>query len=126
MRVLYVDDDRINTLLFEETCRYAGGLEVLSAGSGAEALELVTGFQPELLVIDLHLPDTDGYTLLADLRRSGSLPRVPAFLCTAEDPADVATAAQHAGYAGCWTKPVDLNTVLADLGRLQQRQPSGG
>lgn len=119
MRVLYVDDDRINTLLFEETCRYAGGLEVLSAGSGAEALEVVAGFRPEVLVIDLHLPDTDGYALLAALRQAAVATALPAFLCTAEDPGDVAAAAQQAGFQGCWSKPVDLNAVLADLARLQ-------
>jgi two-component system OmpR family response regulator len=41
MRVLYVDDDRVNSLLFKETCRYAEGVEVQTADTGAEALELV-------------------------------------------------------------------------------------
>jgi len=118
MRVLYVDDDRINTLLFEETCRFAGGLEVMSAGSGAEALELVAGFQPEVLVLDLHLPDTDGYTLLPALRQACEREHTPAFLCTADEPAQVAQAALQAGFQGCWTKPVDLDAVLADLARV--------
>jgi len=38
MRVLYVDDDRINTLLFVEACRFAGGVETETAASGAEAV----------------------------------------------------------------------------------------
>jgi two-component system, OmpR family, response regulator len=118
MRVLYVDDDRINTLLFEETCRFAGGLEVLSAATGAEALELVAAFQPEVLVLDLHLPDTDGYALLPALRQANGSATTPAFLCTADEPADVAQAAQRAGFQGCWTKPVDLNAVLADLAQV--------
>lgn len=41
VRVLYVDDDRINSLLFVETCRVAGGAEVETAATAGEALELV-------------------------------------------------------------------------------------
>ena len=51
-RVLYVEDDRVNVLLFEEVCRMAGGLEVASAGSGAEAALVLQHFRPDLLVLD--------------------------------------------------------------------------
>jgi two-component system OmpR family response regulator len=115
MRVLYVDDDRINTLLFEETCRFSGGLEVLSAGSGAEALDLLAEFAPDVLVIDLHLPDTTGYRLLPELRAAAGRADIPAFLCTADEPSMVAEDARRSGFNGCWTKPVDLGAMLADL-----------
>ncbi len=117
-RLLYVDDDRINLLLFAELCRVAGGIEMQGAGSGQEALELAREFRPEVLVIDLHLPDTSGYALLAALRAEAGLTDVPAFLCSAEDPADVRDAARSAGFDGCWTKPVDVAALLADLDRL--------
>ena len=121
MRLLYVDDDRINTLLFEETCRLSGGLEVLSAGSGAEALEVLRDFRPDVLVVDLHLPDTTGYVLLPALRAAIGRPDAPAFLCTAEDLTSVEDSSRLAGFTGCWTKPVDLRAILADLGRLGHR-----
>ena len=70
MKVLYIDDDRINTLLFVETCRFARGVEVETAGTGAEALEVALRWRPDLLVIDLHLPDTTGYDLLPALRQA--------------------------------------------------------
>lgn len=117
MRLLYIDDDRINTLLFVEACRFAEGVEVESAASGAEALDLVQRWKPDLLVVDLHLPDTNGYDLLAALRRHAGDPALPAFLCTADDAAEVAEPARSAGFAGCWPKPVDLPTVLAELSR---------
>jgi two-component system, OmpR family, response regulator len=122
MRVLYVDDDRINTLLFVETCRFAPGLEVDTADSGAEALQRVAQTLPDVLVIDLHLPDTDGYALLAALRcQVPALAQAPAYLCTAEDSASVSGPARAAGYAGCWAKPVQLQAVLADLAALAAR-----
>lgn len=121
MRVLYVDDDRINALLFVEACRFAGGVEIETAVSGAEAQEVLQRFAPELLVIDLHLPDTDGYTLLPALRTQLGAPALPAFLCTADEPALVAEPARRAGFDGCWTKPVDLTTILAELARRSGR-----
>lgn len=117
MRVLYVDDDRINTLLFVETCRFAVGVEVQTAASGAAAIELVQRWVPDLLVIDLHLPDTVGYDLLPALRARLAMPALPAFLCTADDAPLVAEPAREAGFDGCWTKPVDLRAIIAELTR---------
>jgi two-component system, OmpR family, response regulator len=125
MRLLYVDDDRINTLLFVETCKLAGSLEVNSAATGAEALDLVQTWRPDVLVIDLHLPDTDGYALLAALRSDAALAGVPAFLCSAEAASAVREPAQRAGFDGCWPKPVDLDRVLADLAIIRdQKSPA--
>lgn len=117
MRVLYIDDDRINTLLFVETCRFAGGVEVETAATGAEAMEVALRWRPDMLVVDLHLPDTTGYDLLPALRHALDAPRLPAFLCTADEAPLVAQPAREAGFDGCWTKPVELNRVLAELTR---------
>jgi CheY-like chemotaxis protein len=121
MRLLYVDDDRINTLLFVEACRFAGSVETETAASGAEALELVRRWTPDLLVIDLHLPDTTGYLLLPALRAALQSPSLPAFLCTADEPSRVAEPARQAGFEGCWTKPVDLRAILSELARRNGR-----
>jgi len=123
MRLLYVDDDRINTLLFEQACRFARDLEVASAGSGEEALALAREFLPDVLVIDLHLPDTSGYALLPALRGAAGRADVPAYLCSAEDPRDVAEPARAAGFQGCWSKPVDLHAMLAELATLGLAPP---
>ena len=117
MRVLYVDDDRLNSLLFVETCKFAGAVEVETAGSGAEALNLAAHWRPDLLVIDLHLPDTTGYDLLPALRLALEMPALPAFLCTADEAPLVEQPAREAGFAGCWTKPVKLQQVLNELMR---------
>lgn len=114
MRILYVDDDRVNAVLFSEACRLIEGVELECAASGAEAQELLTEFVPDLLVIDLHLSDTRGDRLLAELR--GRLERrVPAILCTAEAEPIGRTTAAAAGFDGCWVKPVDLAAMTAEL-----------
>jgi len=118
MRLLYVDDDRINALLFREACRLGPGLQVEIALNGAEALQLAGDWQPQVLVVDLHLPDTDGCTLLPQLRAAAGDGALPAFLCTADNARDAHAAAAAAGFTGCWPKPVDLQAMLADLADL--------
>ncbi len=115
MRVLCVDDDRINALLLDEVCRLAGNIEACFAETAAEALALAAQWAPQLLVVDMHLPDGDGLTLLPRLREAAGQPRLPAVLCTAELLSDVAALAEAAGYDSCWSKPVRLDDVRAAL-----------
>ena len=119
MRLLYVDDDRINTLLFEEACRLVEGIEVHTAADGAEAVEVAGSALPQALVLDLHLPDIDGCALLARLRGLPGLDRAPAFLCSADDPASLHRQAQAAGFDACWVKPIDPTTLMAHLSALR-------
>lgn len=118
-RVLYVEDDRVAALLFVEALRDVPALELQVAEDGAEARELALRWQPEILVLDAHLPDTTGVALLMQLRNLPGLAEAPAFVCSADMPADVlATWPTHlpvAGFAGCWPKPIQRQQVLADL-----------
>ena len=118
MHLLYVDDDRINLMLFENACASLSGVRVTTAANGAEALELAREEAPQLLVIDLHLPDTDGPALLQALRSEAGLSAVPAFLCSADDDAAVRQIGRDAGFAGCWTKPVDRDSLRRELAAL--------
>ena len=117
MRVLYVDDDRINALLFEETVRFAPGVEIETAGTGAEAIELAQRWKPDLLVVDLHLPDANGLELLSRLRAAAGRPGLPAYLCTADDAPERVREAAAAGFVGVWPKPVELAVVIDELKR---------
>ncbi len=118
MHLLYVDDDRINLMLFENACAALPGLRVATAADAAEALQLAREQPPQLLVIDLHLPDGDGPALLRRLRELPSLADVPAFLCSADDSAEVRRIAADAGFAGCWAKPLDVAGLQRELAAL--------
>ena len=118
MHLLYVDDDRINLMLFENACAALPGLQLSTAASGSEALERVREQPPQLLVIDLHLPDGDGTELLATLRRDAGLSQVPAVLCSADEGEVLRQRAADAGFAACWTKPVDGRSLRQGLSAL--------
>lgn len=114
MRVLYVDDDRVNSLLFGEVCRMASGVDVETAGSRAEALEVLARAGADILVLDLHLPDGDGLSLLPQLWACAGR-QLPAYLCSADDTDLIAAQARAAGFLACWSKPLDVPQVLSAL-----------
>jgi CheY-like chemotaxis protein len=121
MRLLYVEDNRINALLFEEMLLRHPGLELRIVETGAEALELAARWHPEVLVLDAHLPDTTGHELLPRLRSITGLGPVPAFMCSADSQPEDLQRARDIGFVGYWTKPIDVARVLADLESLAAR-----
>lgn len=123
LRMLYVEDNRINAILFEEALRLRAGVELRLAEDGAEALEQLRDWSPDVLVLDAHLPGMDGFELLEMLRRQPGLGSVPAFMCSADAmPDDVRRAAQ-AGFAGYWAKPINIAKILDDLDRIGAGAP---
>jgi two-component system, OmpR family, response regulator len=118
MHVLCVDDDRVNRLLLELLLAQVGGLSLACAESGADALAQAREQPPDLLIVDLHLPDTNGLQLLPRLREAAGRADLAAVLCTAENPEDVMTLALAAGFHQTWTKPVTIEHLRDALARL--------
>jgi CheY-like chemotaxis protein len=120
LRLLYVEDNRINAILFEEAIRLRDGVELRLAEDGAEALEQVRQWKPDVLVLDAHLPGMDGFELLSALRREPGLDEVPAFMCSADAMPDDVQRAAAAGFAGYWSKPINIARIMSDLDRISQ------
>ena len=118
LRLLCVEDNRLNAMLLAELVRLHGGIEWQLAESGAEALALAPSWRPDVLVLDAHLPDIDGHCLLAHLRAVPALASTPAFMYSADSGAEAVERARRAGFAGHWSKPIDLLRVRADLDAL--------
>ena len=113
--VLYVEDDPVNALLMQGILELRPGCSMQVARSGAEARRLAAQGGIDLLLCDLHLPDTGGGELLGQLREAG-LPRsVPAVLVTAESEFVASHVARHHGFDGHWTKPLDVALALRSL-----------
>ncbi len=119
LRLLYVEDNRINALLFEEAMRLLGGIELRISETGAEALALVQTWRPDVLVLDAHLPDIGGHDLLLRLRARPELAAVPAFMCSADAMPEDVERALTGGFQGYWTKPIEMNKVSAALSKLR-------
>ena len=123
MRMLYVEDNRINALLFEEIVQLRSGIELRVAEDGREALGIATEWPPDVLVLDAHLPDVNGVDLLATLRTLPGLAGVPAFMCSADSQPGRSAARRRRRLCGYWTKPIAIAGVLADLDALSEYSP---
>lgn len=121
LHVLYVEDNRINAMLFEEALRPFPQIDLAVAEDGQMALSMARDRTPDVLVLDAHLPGMSGFDVLKALRTLPELADAPAFMCSADAmPEDVARA-QAAGFTGYWTKPIDIVAVTTELCRLAAR-----
>jgi len=121
LRLLYVEDNRINALLFQEALRHHAGFELRVAEDGREALEIVGEWQPDVLVLDAHLPGDSGHEVLRRLRELPALRAAPAYMCSADAMPEDVQRALATGFCGYWTKPLDIDAVLDELHALRTR-----
>ncbi|MFI4931196.1 MAG: ATP-binding protein [Burkholderiales bacterium] len=119
-RVLYVEDNPLNVLLFEEALRHELGVELRVAVSGEAALALVEHWTPELLIIDMNLPGATGTELLHALRLRPALADAPAVVCSADAMPDDRKRALAAGFDHYWTKPIDVRALPAAITAVLQ------
>jgi CheY-like chemotaxis protein len=116
--VLYVEDNRVNFLLVEQLLMIWSMVELHHAETGARALELARAVGPDLVILDLHLPDMKGLEVLRRLREEPAFARARvAVLSASAMPGDVA-AAREAGVVEYWTKPLDVPRFLKEVQRL--------
>lgn len=112
LQVLYVEDDRINIVLMEEVFRRLPGWHLHCAEDGEQALALLAERAPEalpdLLLIDMNLPDMSGLSLIEALRADQRLAPLPCVALSADDHASQVEAARAAGFSEYWVKPIDV------------------
>ncbi|MFJ6198907.1 response regulator transcription factor [Micromonospora sp. NPDC092111] len=118
VRVLVVDDESTLTDLLSMALRYEGW-QVRSAGNGMAALSAARQFQPDAVVLDVMLPDLDGFQVLRRLREQ--TPTVPVLFLTARDAVEERIAGLTVGGDDYVTKPFSLEEVIARLRALLRR-----
>lgn len=115
LRVLYVEDNRINAMLFEEALRPYPTITLDVAEDGETAIALASQQTPDVLVLDAHLPDMSGYEVLSALRALPALATVPAYMCSADAMPEDLARAKAAGFSGYWSKPIDIQHITTEL-----------
>ena len=112
--VLYVEDHPVNAVLMEALFERRPGLRLVIAETGQAALRIAQGLNPQLLLLDLQLPDCHGSDLLPLLRQLPGCGRAPAVAVTANSDFDIT----NSGFVELWPKPMNLDLVLERLDRL--------
>ena len=115
-RILVVDDEASFTRLLKLNLEQTGDYEVLVENAAPAALAAARRFKPDLILLDVMMPDMDGGTLAARLRESPSLESVPIlFLTAAVKKEEVSTRHGSIGGFPFIAKPVDLDELLVCL-----------
>jgi PAS domain S-box-containing protein len=123
-QVLYVEDEPLNVLLMQELFKARPQWALQIAIDGQAGLAAARAERPDLLLIDMNLPDMNGLELIRALRAD---PRTAALQCIALS-ADAMQAqidaALAAGFDGYWTKPINVASILEGLGQALEGPPA--
>jgi two-component system response regulator MprA len=121
-RVLVVEDDAEITDVLRRSLRHEG-YEVRTAGDGVAALDAAARFVPDLVVLDLGLPQLDGIEVCRQLRADGD---VPILILTARTETDDRVTGLDSGADDYLVKPFERQEFLARIRALLRRRPPRG
>jgi PAS domain S-box-containing protein len=122
VRVLVVDDENDARELLEQVLA-SYGAEVRSAPSASAALGLLAEWQPEILLSDISMPEVDGYSFIAQVRKTYN-GIMPAIALTANARLEDRDRALAAGYQSHLTKPVNESQLIFNIAQLVGRRMS--
>jgi CheY-like chemotaxis protein len=110
--VLYVEDNLANLNLVESIFEHRPEIQLLPALQGRLGLELARQHSPDLILLDLHLPDIKGEEVLHELRADSRTSAIPVLVISADATPPQISRMKAAGARGYLTKPIDLDEFL--------------
>lgn len=122
--ILVVDDNQLNLELITEVLEGAG-YAVHQAASGREALTAARQQRPQLILMDIGMPEMDGYAVLRALRDDAVTAAIPVLAVTAFAMDGDQQRALRAGFDGYLTKPIDVRTLPRSVAQVLGRRPNG-
>lgn len=108
--ILYIEDNAGNRLLVKRVLE-AEGYSVIEAEDGPTGLETVRQFVPDLILLDINLPEVDGYELVGRLREAPGIAEVPIIALTANVMKGDRERTLEAGCDGYIQKPIDVDAL---------------
>jgi PAS domain S-box-containing protein len=126
LRILAVDDE-LDTREMVKAVLEQYGADVITAGSAREAFEALPGFQPDVLVSDIGMPEEDGYSLIRKVRalKSEEGGKTPAVALTGYVRVEERMRALEAGYQMFVPKPVEADELVTMIANLVGRMDRG-
>lgn len=121
--VLVVEDDEMQHAIFEQLFR-GTGFELLFATTGTEALSVLRRRTPDIVLMDVNLPDIDGIEATRRLKSVERFTSIPVIMITGRSGRDVVVDSMKAGASDFVVKPVQRETLLAKVRKFLQDDPS--
>ena len=114
-QVLYIEDNSVNVLLVESLLAQLPGVRIYSEATGTDGVARAHELRPDLILIDMQLPDFDGIEVIRQLRAQRTTAAIPCIALSANAmPEDIARA-RAAGFDDYWTKPIRFREFLAAM-----------
>ena len=117
-RLVVVDDEPSIRELLSASLRFSG-FEVITASNGTEAIEVMVDSQPDLIIMDVMMPDIDGFTVTSRIRQEGI--DAPVLFLTARDDTQDKVMGLTVGGDDYVTKPFSLEEVVARIRAILRR-----
>ena len=115
--ILYVEDNIDNRTLVRRILM-AEGYNLLEAVDAKEALEILNNTQPDLILMDINMPDMDGYSLTAQIKSTPGFESLPIIALTANVMRGDRERSLEAGCDGYIQKPIDIDTLSEQIERF--------
>jgi two-component system, cell cycle response regulator DivK len=110
-RILLVEDNDVNRMLLSDYLSYCN-YEVESLAQGSRFFSTLENFQPELILLDLKLPDIDGYVLLEKIQQQAELSKIPVIIVSAFAFKADQERAMNLGARRYFVKPINLSNLI--------------
>lgn len=117
-RVLYIEDNPSNVRLMQRILQRRPGIVLETAPSGRVGIELAISLRPQVIFLDLNLPDMHGQDVLRELQLDARVQSIPVAVLSADATPAQTRALTASGAAAYLTKPLDVAKVLATLSTL--------
>ena len=115
-KVLFVDDDRVTQMVLAAALR--ANFEVIGETSGAKVLERAEAVRPHAILLDLSMPNVDGFEVLTRLKKHPLLSNIAVICVSGKVDEESRNRAYRAGAAGFIGKPIDVKQISQDLTSL--------
>jgi two-component system, cell cycle response regulator DivK len=122
--ILYVEDNPDNRTLVRRIL-LSEDYGLLEAQNAAQALEVLKETRPDLILMDINMPDMDGYTLTSRIKTMPGFERVPIIALTANVMRGDKEKTLEAGCDGYIQKPLDIDQLLREVARFLSRRNNG-
>ncbi len=109
--ILIVDDEPFLIIVLQDQLGKLGGHTVLGAATGAEGIKLAKKKIPDLIILDMGLPDMEGLQIASSLKADEKTGRIPVLMCTGKDSVSDVDASFKLGVAGYIVKPFELKRL---------------